>query len=1483
LKYVRWVARVALALAAWTVRLVGRVVYAAYLLAFRTALYVTTLFLVAYFVVNSSWFNGVLYGVIDDALPGAIGMETIQWGPLPWQVRVTGVDITHPDGGSVIVVDALYAEVDLLDLFAWLGPELAHVAGLPGADAVRTGFHIRIDAAVLRDYYVEVNFESSWYPRIAEAFDDGIPSDGPPGKPARVYIRNAFGANGRCTLDFPEFSLDWRGVEFTHGSVTVEPGGVTVYTPTTTIAEGDMRFPDAAHPFGGGELLVPVSRFLATDFALLRDRIHIGAANAKVSESQIATFGQLAFPSEEPTQFDAELRIDAPGPDPLLTRMLAGHFSPPLQAWISGEGDFVFPSFALELATANSALLGLPVESGRASAVLARSRAAPGEGLTVSVPALRLDVAQGNVRVDDAALELSGLNGYGRLSLDGVHLATLLNATPLQALRSDSASGRSLVDTLLTGEVDISHFSLGTAPELAATIGAGGLLAHPQDPLTPLGRFGPLRLDGSVFARTAGGGTLTLAPMRLQAVPLSAELSAVVRGGTQWVHAQANASVAALDDLLAVFSTSGARGSLSLEDVSVAGPLRWPNVERGRVELRQLRLGSTTIGDVDTRLASRGSFFELIGATVAGSFAAAFDAEVVPFVAHFGNPHPTTPFWVTRAEIAGVALETFSPAHKGALSAARVEARGALFALGRTLEARGDLEVVDVEGFPLPVPRVEGRVEYTPTLVKVPSARVYLEGAGVLAVEALEVGASSGRVRGAVRAQDLVLSGLARAAGLPLELGGTASLELNVDFGGADKRVDGTVSVADFATNGVPLGGAAVSLQSVGGGRIALHSSEFFQDTELLPDSELQLSRPGAVLAARGGVALTAFDPLPLLASPALAGWQAQVSGVLRGEVALLNAGGAVASAELALDEGGFEAQWEDGLDTLTVRSRESSRLRLTERGTFSADRLVLKLNQQLVGLCGTVDPDGSSNLFLQVAGPFDIPLQLRGSLSALDGAVRTAGSPQDFPGADRSCLDAMGPLSPDSAEPSTGAIWLAGPLSDPRIAGKLELDVESLRVRGLPRDFRLDDGAVIEFAREREGGAPRQLVRTPDGSPLRGRYGDGSFALDAALVLDGFAPRALDAHVDLVNVDHAVSNDVRMRFNAGLDIEGRDLSGAGRDLLVAGTVSIVEGVVTSESALDTQLFDSATGNRRLSGASRSLVDSAPWLAQTRLDLEATSSNVQVRLNLPVGQADMELRLNARVGGTVAEPEVFGRVDVAPGSLIRNTVIGREFEIARASIDFDGPPLQPRLDAQLRAEVTFQESRTTNSLVSRGPIWSSFSGFSAQERTVVVTVSLAGRADFDNPGRELEDISVDLTSDSGNYERSELFTLLVTGVPPGAPGDEASRGGAMVNIFADQLASLLAGTLLGVFIDTVNVGISLTGGLDWQLRKSFGKNLRVSVAGFQDATGQRVEPRFELRITERLSLEGSMRYQNLEQFSGQTYEAKLRYRIPLDD
>jgi len=177
-----------------------------------------------------------------------------------------------------------------------------------------------------------------------------------------------------------------------------------------------------------------------------------------------------------------------------------------------------------------------------------------------------------------------------------------------------------------------------------------------------------------------------------------------------------------------------------------------------------------------------------------------------------------------------------------------------------------------------------------------------------------------------------------------------------------------------------------------------------------------------------------------------------------------------------------------------------------------------------------------------------------------------------------------------------------------------------------------------------------------------------------------------------------------------------------------------------------------------------------------------------------------------------------------------------------------------------------------------------FSGARPEEKTVVIRASIDGEANFDAVGREFEDMQLGLTSDSGAYGQAELIPLLVSGVPPGQGTDfTAFESGAQVPILVTEMSNLLTGTLLGAFVDDVSLGLRVEGGVDWGLKKSLGESLVFEVRGTQDATGQRVTPTFELKLSDRLSLEGSLRYfQDGTEGGDQIYETKLRYRIPLD-
>ena len=75
----------------------------------------------------------------------------------------------------------------------------------------------------------------------------------------------------------------------------------------------------------------------------------------------------------------------------------------------------------------------------------------------------------------------------------------------------------------------------------------------------------------------------------------------------------------------------------------------------------------------------------------------------------------------------------------------------------------------------------------------------------------------------------------------------------------------------------------------------------------------------------------------------------------------------------------------------------------------------------------------------------------------------------------------------------------------------------------------------------------------------------------------------------------------------------------------------------------------------------------------------------------------------------------------------------------------------------------------------------------------------------------------------------------------------------------------------------------MQGGVDWGLRKAVGDNLTLEVRGQQFTEGSSVRPQFDLRLSERLSLQGAMKYYQFGSEDGeQIYETKIRYRIPLN-
>jgi hypothetical protein len=88
--------------------------------------------------------------------------------------------------------------------------------------------------------------------------------------------------------------------------------------------------------------------------------------------------------------------------------------------------------------------------------------------------------------------------------------------------------------------------------------------------------------------------------------------------------------------------------------------------------------------------------------------------------------------------------------------------------------------------------------------------------------------------------------------------------------------------------------------------------------------------------------------------------------------------------------------------------------------------------------------------------------------------------------------------------------------------------------------------------------------------------------------------------------------------------------------------------------------------------------------------------------------------------------------------------------------------------------------------------------------------------------------------------------------------------------------------LLTPFIDSVNLGVDQYGGISAEVLAQLGRFLNVRAKIVRVGTDTRYDTGFQVKIREGVYLEGKLKVLQAEEQT-QSYEAKLKYRIPLDD
>jgi autotransporter translocation and assembly factor TamB len=437
------------------------------------------------------------------------------------------------------------------------------------------------------------------------------------------------------------------------------------------------------------------------------------------------------------------------------------------------------------------------------------------------------------------------------------------------------------------------------------------------------------------------------------------------------------------------------------------------------------------------------------------------------------------------------------------------------------------------------------------------------------------------------------------------------------------------------------------------------------------------------------------------------------------------------------------------GQGKLDLVDLEPDRIRFTL--TARADDL--RATARGLDLTGLDDLAGRSEVTVTLDGPVSGPeIGIRGTVRDLvmngEGPARLDLEAGISGGRARlTRLDIVSSRGTIDAAAELGAqieLWPLHVRTDPLVEGSYRIATEGLLLDDLDRllpatagvrhlegrvdfSFRHDAGGILE--RPRGDLRLRGLTVRLQGQ-RRGiqnldadlTVGDGRIDLTRLEARVGHAPIDVIGWLDLTNDAWSYHADVsgtrlllldgltaRLRSDLDLAVDGV----AGRDALITGTVRLRDLLYTE----NVRYLDLKS---RPTVAPLPLVADGP-LARTRLDLRIVAPDgLKVANNVLRAQLAADLR----VRGTVAYPEVDGRVRALEGRL---TIPGASLRIETADLDF-------RPAAPLRPEISFLGSTT--------------------RRRIRIEVTASG---------PLDALVIDMTSDP-SMPRDDVLTLLTTGV-----------------------------------------------------------------------------------------------------------------------
>lgn len=1466
-------------------RWIGRTLQAVYFLVSRSAQFVAAAYLVVYFLANSGYVRPLLDEACSAGVPGRIEAKSYHWGPFPWEAKAVDVTIRLPDGAPAIDVSWLEAELDLGGLLGWAARSL-----LVGAKPIR----LHIERAQLHGFLVRMRIDDQGELDLVRAFvppdveePEPEPAEEDSAESVRVRVSGINLEDGRVLLLSPEGALDLN-VDHIDGELEVADGFYAVI-PRVAISGGHVvRYGRSGSDSATESRSLTLGSLSVAGFHWEGEGFEVERFQGMIAGGEIDLAGRLELGARPGLR--AQGRVDL---DDLAA--LGELLGVPLQGQLSAfaEAAGAFDDFEARAAIEAPELALGSFRTTQVGAGVRVRRAADESGthaLAFTIDELTARLLDGQVSVHDGryvsrAEAIPPVGPETALPAHDVltaHVAFDRVSLPALLTMAESEPAPIIGESGVTGAITLSGGRFGGAEgDVWQAQAAIDLLLHrdggaavPERRLSGRVAFAEGRVNGDPEAADAPPGpVLSTTGLRLRSQGADLTTVGLVGFDPPELRLRVRGSVERLGELLTGLGFQlqpRLEGRVELETVSIRGAFSAPTIQ-GLVRARALTLGGQAVGRLDTRAELRNGRLELRGLQASGPWGK-LDGRIglQLWRSHEGRALPPLTFHVSRLDADGLDLRLLSDllpssaqpdtALAGIASFRLAGLTGRLDRLLASVRGRGTFEVrrlrIGSEGFRHVSGRLvadAGGVGLEDVEIKLTS-RYRLEGS-------VKLDRRGERLWAEARADPMPLSALLDQAPSKLPAFARVGFQVHAEGRIANPQLSGTVTIRDARlttsdARGKPLllGDATLELERPPGGDVRIGSPSFFRGMTLGAGSRLTLAglQPRRMVLELG---LHKVDIAPALRALDGAEMGVEVTGDTRISVQLgPSAPGSLWSVEVELPTDGLQIQLDR--ERLKFANAEPLRLHVNQSGLRTPALVLYGSYSTVLRVCGSLDWNGAADVAVagDVAGEL-LRTPLRNVFSRIDGRFRIFGHSTELP---RTCdVAALGDIG--------GALLLSGATSAPVLDGVVEIRSLQAQPRSLGRQLRFDRPVRLTLGPSPLGGG-RHRIAIDDEAPIEGHLDDGTFVVRGSLDLRGLHPTHGEMRLVGTDVSYNAAKTFQATFNPELTWTARDLDDpARRASRLEGTVSITEGRYYRSFDRFSQALGGALG-REQDAPTQSLSRAVPALADTALDVRVRGSNVAITSSFPFGSTDLELRIDVLVRGTLAKPLVYDRIYVLPGGIVTYNIVRREFEVQRGVLDFDGDPSKFRLDLEARTEIEYIEgSAAGTSDLDISPLLD-------EERVVGVTVRVKGEAPV---------FDVSLSSDSRGYDQTDLQYLVLTGAPASSQGEGRTDRSIALPIGA-ELADVARRLLLSAFVDSVTLGITPEGGIDWGLIASLGRSLKLRTRVVQEGTDKRYRARFEFRITERLSLEGQLKVNEDDGESLRTYESKLRYRIPLD-